>query len=204
MITEKSTIRCESVFNDEHTHRYLWKQVWNKDKPLVGVVTLNPCQSDNLVMDTTTSLVVNNIARLEEYGGVAIVNLFSQLTTKLNFKWNSDEDLNGPENDHFIQKTADECAAVILAWGKGAATNKRIAARAEQVAEALKPHQEKLFQISDGTRIGLHPLTPSIRSQWLLEPFRFPTKEELPQKEETQKEAAETEETAPEEAVEEV
>ena len=37
MITEKSTIRCESVFNDEHTHRYLWKQVWNKDKPLVGV-----------------------------------------------------------------------------------------------------------------------------------------------------------------------
>lgn len=74
MITEKSTIRCESVFNDEHTHRYLWKQVWNKDKPLVGVVMLNPCQSDNLVMDTTTSLVVNNIARLEEYGGVAIVN----------------------------------------------------------------------------------------------------------------------------------
>ena len=191
MITEKSTIRCESVFNDEHTHRYLWKQVWNKDKPLVGVVMLNPCQSDNLVMDTTTSLVVNNIARLEEYGGVAIVNLFSQLTTKLNFKWNSDEDLNGPENDHFIQKTGYRRVA-------------RIAARAEQVAEALKPHQEKLFQISDGTRIGLHPLTPSIRSQWLLEPFRFPTKEELPQKEETQKEAAETEDTAPEEAVEEV
>ena len=155
-------------------------------------------------MDTTTSLVVNNIARLEEYGGVAIVNLFSQLTTKLNFKWNSDEDLNGPENDHFIQKTADECAAVILAWGKGAATNKRIAARADQVAETLKPLQEKLFQISDGTRTGLHPLTPSIRSQWLLEPFRFPTKEELPQKEETQKEATETDVTAPDEAVEEV
>ena len=64
MITEKDTIKCEAVFNDEKTHRFLWKRVWNKDKPLACVIMLNPCLSDNIVTDTTTSLVVNNVAML--------------------------------------------------------------------------------------------------------------------------------------------
>ena len=180
MIIEKDTIKCEAVFNDEHTHRFLWKRVWNKDKPMAAVVMLNPCLSDNIVTDLTTSLTTNNIARLEEFGGVEIINLFSLLTTKLNFRWNSDEDLNAPENDSYIMKAADECKAVILAWGKAEATNQRIAARASQVVAALEKYQEKLFVITDGFRSGLHPLTPSIRSQWFLEPFRYP-QEEQPQ-----------------------
>ena len=178
MITEKDTIKCESVFNDEHTHRFLWKRVWNKDKPLAAVIMLNPCISDNVVTDLTTSLTVNGVARLEGYGGVEIINLFSLLTTKLNFRWNSDEDLNAPENDTYIMKAADECGAVILAWGKAEATNQRIAARASQVVAALEKHQEKLFVISDGDRSGLHPLTPSVRSKWILEPFQFPQESE--------------------------
>ena len=53
-----------------------------------------------------------------------------------------------------------------ILWGKAEATNQRIAASASQVVAALAKHQEKLFVISDGFRSGLHPLTPSIRSQW--------------------------------------
>ena len=171
MITEKDTIRCEAVFNEEHTHRFLWKRVWNKDKPLAAVVMLNPCQADNIVTDTTTSLVVNNIARLEEFGGIVVVNLFSLLTSKLNFRWNSDEDLNDAENDSYIKKAAEECSHVILAWGKSADTNKRIADRARKVLELLKPYSEKLYCISDGERDNLHPLTPSLRNQWILKSF---------------------------------
>lgn len=105
MTLEKDTIKCEAIFNDDHSHRFLWKRIWNKDKPLAAVITLNPCLSDNIITDTTTTLVVNNIARLETYGGVVIINLFSQLTKKLNFRWNSDEDLNAPENDSYIEKS---------------------------------------------------------------------------------------------------
>ena len=94
MITEKDTIKCEAVFNDEKTHRFLWKRVWNKDKPLACVIMLNPCLSDNIVTDTTTSLVVNNIAKLGEFGGVSIVNLFSLLTPKLQMRWARDIDIN--------------------------------------------------------------------------------------------------------------
>ncbi len=173
MVTEKDTIRCEAVFNDERTHRYMWKRVWSKDKPMVAVLMLNPCLSDNIVTDTTTALVVNNIARLEKYGGVMIVNLFSKLTTKLNFRWNSDEELNDTENDAYIKKAVEECDMTVLAWGKGVSTNKRIEKRVDKVLQLIKEYEGKLYLISDGDREGLHPLTPSIRSHWTLQPFHY-------------------------------
>ena len=79
MKIEKETIRCEAVFNEEHTHRYLWKRIWNKDKALAAVIMLNPCMADTIVTDTTTFLVVNNLAVLERFGGVEIVNLYSKI-----------------------------------------------------------------------------------------------------------------------------
>lgn len=187
MITEKSTIKCEAVFNEEHTHRFSWKRVWGKDnKGVAAVIMLNPAQSDDIVMDTTSSLVVNNIARLERFSGVEVLNLYSLLTSKLNFRWNSDEDLNQPENDGYIQKAAESSPCIIVAWGKSADTNKRIASRAKAVLGLLKPYQEKVHVISDGERDGLHPLTPSLRMQWTLKPFDWAAYEAA----ETAKEAA--------------
>ena len=175
MIIEKDTIKCEAIFSDDKSHRFLWKRVWDKDKPLAAVLMLNPCHSDNIITDTTTALTVNNIARLETFGGVEIINLYSRLTRKLNFRWNSDEDLNTPENDNYIKKAAMECDTVIIAWGKGAATSQRITDRAVQVLNILEPYKDKLYHISDGERSGLHPLTPSIRSQWHLEAVQWET-----------------------------
>ena len=171
MITEKDTIKCEAIFNEDRTHRYLWKRVWDKDKPTATVIMLNPCLADNIITDTTTSLVVNNIARLEEYGGVLIVNLFSLLTGKLNFRWNSDEDLNSEDNDAYIKKAAEESKTVILAWGKSADTNQRIEERVNQVLALLTPYTDKLKVITDGERDGLHPLTPALRRLWQLMPY---------------------------------
>lgn len=172
MLNEKDTIRCESVFNDDRTHRFLWKRVWDsKDKPIACVIMLNPCIADNIITDTTTGLVCNNIARLEKYGGVIIVNLFSLLTSKLSFRWNSDEDLNDSENDSYIKKAALESDIIILAWGKSADSNQRIAARAEHVVAMLAEHRDKMMIITDGDKKMIHPLTPSCRSYWDLLPF---------------------------------
>lgn len=171
MITEKDTIKCESIFNDDHTHRLYWKRVWVKDKPLATVIMLNPCGADNIMCDTTTYLVCNNIARLEEFGGVIIVNLFSKLTTKLNFRWDSDESLNDVENDNYIIKAAEESKTVVLAWGRSQNSNAKIAARAQQVIQKLTKRKEKLFVITDGEKEAIHPLTPSARAGWQLKPF---------------------------------
>ncbi len=173
MITEKDTIKCEAIFNDEHTHRYLWSRVWDKDKPTVSIIMLNPCQSDNIITDTTTSLVVNNVARLGEFGGVEILNLYSKLTSKLNFK-ETDEELNDKENDSYILKSVEASSKTIIAWGKASNSNARIEERAVQIINMLKKHKEKLYMISDGIRVGLHPLTPTIRNKWILEKCEFP------------------------------
>ncbi len=173
MITEKDTIKCEAIFNDERTHRYLWRRVWDKDKPTISIIMLNPCLSDNIITDTTTSLVVNNVARLGEYGGVEILNLYSRLTSKLRFT-ESDDKLNDKENDSYILKAVETNPLTILAWGKGSSNNARIEERVVQVINLLKKHQEKLYMISDGMRVGLHPLTPSIRNKWILEKCEFP------------------------------
>ena len=170
MITEKETIKCEAVFNEDKTHRVLWKRVWNKDKPMACVIMLNPCLSDNIVTDTTTSLVVNNVAKLECFGGVSIVNLFSLLTAKLDFR-SGGKELNDKENDAYIKKAAEEASIIVLGWGKGAEQNVRITNRAEQVLDLLTPYKEKFRVISDGERKGLHPLTPTIRAAWFLENF---------------------------------
>lgn len=168
MINEKATIKCEAIYNEDKTHRLLWKRVWNKELPVACVIMINPCLADTVLTDTTTYLVVNNIARLGEFGGVTIVNLFSLLTSKLHFR--SEVDINDYSNDQYIKKAADEASVIILAWGKAASSNAKIYHRARQVVDLLDDQKEKFRIISDGVREGCHPLTPSIRAQWLLVP----------------------------------
>ena len=113
--------------------------------------------------------MVNNIARFEEFGGVTIVNLFSYITTKLDFKDAHDVDFNDYSNDNFIKKAAEEASVVILAWGKSADTNAKIYHRAEQVLKLLKGQKDKFRVIRAGDRLGIHPLTPQARKEWILE-----------------------------------
>ena len=171
MLTEKDTIKCESVFNEDRTHRYLWRRVWSKDKPVIMVIMLNPCHADNIVTDTTTALVVNNVAKLKKFGGVEILNLYSLLTPKLTFD-KTDDELNDEENDTFILKSAETSSKIILAWGKAVNINARIEERAIGVLNMLKDYKDKMYVISDGERTGLHPLTPSVRANWILEKFK--------------------------------
>ena len=189
MITEKATIKCEAIFSEDRLHRLLWRRVWDKDKACACVIMLNPCNADNIVADTTTSLVVNNIARLGDYGGVVVVNLFTLLTPKLNFQ-RMDQQLNDYSNDIYIKKAAEECETIILAWGKSVNTNAKIYHRAEQVLALLKPFKEKLRIISDGVREGIHPLTPTVRSSWTLtniDAWLVDTKEKAMAREEKEK-----------------
>ena len=89
-----------------------------------------------------------------------------------------DIDINDYGNDTYIKKAADEASIIVLAWGKGAELNARITNRANQVIELLSEHKEKLKVISDGKRKGIPPLTPSCRTQWILEDADLTQKDE--------------------------
>lgn len=170
MLITKDVIKCECVYSDDNKHRLYFKKVWDKTKPCAAIITIHPASADNILLDQTTHLATNGIARLEKYGGIIVVNLFSLLTSKLETRWARDIDINDPDNDNYIKKAVDEASIVIFAWGR--TTNSRIQNRASQLAELLKEHKDKIFVICDGDKRLIHPLSPSIRNiPWVLEPF---------------------------------
>ena len=171
-ITE-TKIRSKSVFSDDKEHRLLLHKEWDKQKPSAMIIMINPNSADDLNTDTTTMLVMNNLNRLG-YGSVDIVNLYTKITSKIQFRFNSDEDLLHPENDKTIAESAKKSDKIILAWGSIGNHNQRIKDRQKAVLELLKPFSDKLYQIGEN---GYHPLTPIIRNNWELISYKFEEEE---------------------------
>ena len=169
MKTEKSVISNETVFSDDGLHRLLLRKQWDNEKLSAMIIMINPNSADNLSMDMTTMLVVNNLNRLE-FGSVDIVNLYTRITPKIHFRFYSDEDLLHPDNDTMILESAEKADKIIIGWGTVGKHNQRIRERENTVLEMLKPYKDKLFQIGEN---GCHPVTPTVRNEWVLEPFEM-------------------------------
>ena len=65
MNIEKSTINCETIYNEDKTHKFVLKRTWDKEKAKACVRMLNPGHADTVTQDTTTYLVMNNAALLD-------------------------------------------------------------------------------------------------------------------------------------------
>ncbi len=66
-------------------------------------------------------------------------------------------------------ESAKKSDTIILAWGSIGNHNQRIKDRQKAVLELLKPFSDKLYQIGEN---GYHPLTPIIRNNWNLTPYK--------------------------------
>ena len=165
---EKFTVDCEAVFDENRSHRFIWKRVWKKDLPVACVITLNPGSDDCFELDLTSMLILNNVYRLRKYGGVSVVNLFSKITGKLTKDDYVENDVDS-KNIKYIQKAAESADTVIIAWGKSGETNNHIKEREETVLNVLSEYKDKLVWIGDDYgNNGLHPLYPSVRKSWRL------------------------------------
>jgi len=171
MVSQKSTLKTEAVFSDDGKHRFLLHKEWDKTKKSALVIMKNPSQANIVKLDATTMYVINNLLEMD-YGAVYIANLFSVMTDKLRF-WNKmPEDLVVPENDAYIQKSAEKADIIILAWGIVAENNRKVQVRKQEILELLQAHQDKFFSIRDSYgHKRLHPLSPYVRYEWILEKF---------------------------------
>ena len=173
MNVQKSNMKCEAVFSDDGKHRLSLKKEWDKSKPSAVIIMINPNSADTLSCDTTTMLVLNNLYKLD-FGSVEILNLYSRITSKISFRFNSDEELLCTENDEHIKKASEKADIIILAWGSVGKNNSRIKDRKNAVLNCLKPFAEKLKIITDGNRTcSFHPLAPQVRSSWVLSDYVF-------------------------------
>ncbi len=168
MITENSKLTTEVIYSDDKQHRYLLRKLWNINLPSVSIIMLSPATSNEIRIDMTTMYIINNCYN-QKFGSVDILNLYSKLDSET-LETNS-------ENDEVILKSCQKCDTIVLAWGKGNATNKVVNARIDEVLKLLQPHNEKMFSISDGISSGFHPLGRTVRLSWHLVKFQFPTAE---------------------------
>lgn len=171
-MTDKFTMACEALYDDKKNHRFSWTRIWNKNKPTACVITINPGSDSIYELDLTSMLIMNNVYRLGNFGGVCVVNLFSKISSRLKKDDFEDDETILKKNITQILNSASKSNCIILAWGKSGETNKYIAEREKQVLSAIQPYTDKMFVISNKYgESGLHPLSPSIRKGWNLIPY---------------------------------
>lgn len=157
MTDPDQTVERGAQLSDCGTYRYrLWRE-WDKSRPTLAFLMLNPSTADHRVDDPTVTrcfarAVANNFGRLE------VANLFPLRAT------NPDELLShsdplGPRNlaNGAILDTVDRASMVICAWG----SHKAVATRAADVLSLLSitSMSGKLFHLGlnlDGS--PKHPL----------------------------------------------
>lgn len=169
MLTETTVVKSKALFSDDRKHRLLLKKEWDTNKPNAMVIMINPNTADTMNVDMTTMLVLNNLNRLG-FGSVSIVNLYSRIKEKLSLRFNSDEDLIEHDTDRVIEEYAAMSDAIIIAWGSIGRNTQRVRERQQELLERLSVHKKKFYKIG---KEGCHPLTPTVRSGWELEPFEM-------------------------------
>jgi hypothetical protein len=165
VITTKSTIKTEVIFDDEMKNKFLVRKEWDKNKKKALVIMKNAGQADEIVQDQTTMYVINNLSKLE-YGVVDIVNLFPSIEGK-------ETKESEIENLKCIQEAIARVDDVIIAAGKGIETSKKAVERLNMILAILLDKRANILQIETNYgRKGFHPLYPALKNKWKLVPYQ--------------------------------
>lgn len=176
MKSEKAVIKTESLFSDDGTHRYNLRKEWDKTLPTATIISISPSELSNVSSDLTTQLITNNIEALG-FGSFELLNLYSKVGVDVK-KIKDPTGLWDDTTDTCIKASCDktfkdEGGKIIFAWGKLTENNKKHGEREKQILSLLSIYFDKVYCIKDyGIRHFLHPLTPSVRNEWVLESWK--------------------------------
>lgn len=108
-------------------YQYHYRNIWDKNKPLIMFICLNPGLNDGLL-----SSLIQHSQNLG-YGGFYLCNLFAFITKK-DYDLTCIKDPIGKDNDKWLKKISKRCSKVIFAWG----VNGKIRRRCDQVEKMFK------------------------------------------------------------------
>lgn len=100
-------------------YRYWLDRVWDKERPLLGYIMLNPSTADADKDDQTIKACVR-IARSLGYGGIIVGNLFAYRATNPQELWDANTagiDKVGPSNDQYLKTLSESVDKIVFAWG---------------------------------------------------------------------------------------
>lgn len=147
---------------------YLWR-IWDKTKPCVMFIGLNPSTANETKPDPTITRVMG-FAKDWGFGGVYMMNCFPYVSTDPN---DLTEHGNTEENDYLLEKIGTLCSKVIFAWGAFPIVSKL---GRDKELQKMFPQAEALILNANGS--PRHPLYVPAHTI----PAPFKVKEYLPRK----------------------
>ena len=107
------TISSGAIFSDDSTLRFVLWRFWDKTKPILGQIGLNPSTAG---VDKNDATIARSIVRAERYdfGGLIQTNKYPHIAT-------NPKDLNRlegiEENDLYIQQMVELTERQLCMWG---------------------------------------------------------------------------------------
>lgn len=99
-------------FSEDRKYRYALWRIWNRSKPFVMFIGLNPSTANESTDDATIRRVKTIAANLG-YGGVYMMNCFAYISTDpKGLITHTDKD-----NDAFLKTVSTQTQDTIFAWG---------------------------------------------------------------------------------------
>ncbi len=113
-----------AIISECTTYRYQLWRLWDKTKPLVMFIMLNPSTADADKDDPTIRRCIN-YAKAWGYGGLYVGNLFAYRATVPKDLFKAKEPI-GEDNHKHLKEMYDKCDKVVGAWGNNQARPERI------------------------------------------------------------------------------
>lgn len=153
-------------FSPCRKYRYKLWRIWDKAKPYVLFLMLNPSTADDIDNDPTVERCERRALKMGDYGGIKVANIFAfRATDPSDMKAQADP--VGPENDAAIKELAGNAGLVICAWGNhGHHMGRSTHVRALLKEIGIKPYMLALTSAGEPN----HPLYVSYNT----EPQEFP------------------------------
>lgn len=101
-------------FSADRKYRYALWRIWDKSKPLVMFIGLNPSTANETQPDPTITRVIN-FASDWGYGGLYMMNLFGIVSSKPEVLLTDANPLG--DNDKWLEMIAAKCDRIVFAWG---------------------------------------------------------------------------------------
>lgn len=105
-------------------YRYVLHRVWDKTKPKIAFIGLNPSVADERQDDNTVRKCIN-IARRDGFGSMIMLNAYAYRSTDPK-ALTTQSNVVGKHNDRHIAKECKNAAKIVIAWGNHATDDRHL------------------------------------------------------------------------------
>jgi hypothetical protein len=157
----KSNVNKGASFSNDRKYRYALWRIWDKSKPLVMFIGLNPSTANEDENDATIRSV-ERLSKHNGYGGFYMMNCFAYISTDP--KGLIIDVISTCLNDNLLIETSSKCSDIVFAWGSFSVVKET--GRDKELSEMF-PKAKALFINKNGS--PKHPLyckTDTIFINW--------------------------------------